>query len=247
MEQVKQDKLAAVIGRDDIRQSIMDVGYNKWKQVQEDRQLWEYTDMLYWVEGEYGQLARFIIQASKYHQQVINGGHLQYYDNDYASNKWNRYGEIDNHLKMITLMETLDLHNTILGKKVHQIMKDFDVSCDKQAYYNEYDLEMLDDRYGKVSDQWLSYLDNYLTTVLSNKVDMDMPKADTSEMKTSIATTVELYFSDLTEAKQNEILAANHITDPAEANWDDDMLPLAIIDFAKDEEESGLLCDSIES
>ncbi len=42
---------------------------------------------------------------------------------------------------------------------------------------------------------------------------------------------VEIYFSDLTPEAQQRVLDAAGITDPKEANWDGDILPLAIISF----------------
>lgn len=43
--------------------------------------------------------------------------------------------------------------------------------------------------------------------------------------------TVEIYFSDLNEKAQKELLEAVGATDPKERNWDCDTLPLAILDF----------------
>lgn len=47
--------------------------------------------------------------------------------------------------------------------------------------------------------------------------------------------TLEIYFSDLTEEAQQRALEAAGITDPKEANWDMDTIPLAIVDFEDDE------------
>ena len=48
---------------------------------------------------------------------------------------------------------------------------------------------------------------------------------------------VEIYFSDLNEAAQKELLKAVGATDPKEMNWDTDVLPLAILDFETAENE----------
>lgn len=42
---------------------------------------------------------------------------------------------------------------------------------------------------------------------------------------------VEIYFSDLTEDAQQRVLAAAGIKDPKEANWDNDIVPLATLSF----------------
>ena len=45
---------------------------------------------------------------------------------------------------------------------------------------------------------------------------------------------VEIYFSDLTEEKQKELLEAAGISDPKEANWDMDIVPIAVVDLERD-------------
>ena len=50
---------------------------------------WSYPMLLSATKSTYGNLAEFAVMISKYHQQVCNGGHLQYWDNGYASKKNN--------------------------------------------------------------------------------------------------------------------------------------------------------------
>lgn len=45
---------------------------------------------------------------------------------------------------------------------------------------------------------------------------------------------VEIYFSDLTAEKQKELLEAAGISDPKEANWDMDIVPIAIVNLEED-------------
>ena len=47
---------------------------------------------------------------------------------------------------------------------------------------------------------------------------------------------VEIYFSDLNEKAQKELLEAVGAADPGEMNWDGDILPLAILDFETETE-----------
>ncbi len=41
----------------------------------------------------------------------------------------------------------------------------------------------------------------------------------------------EIYFSDLNEDAQQRLMEAVGITDPREANWDIDIIPLTIFEF----------------
>lgn len=47
---------------------------------------------------------------------------------------------------------------------------------------------------------------------------------------------VEIYYSDLNENAQKELLEAVGAANPGEMNWDSDILPLAILDFESDTE-----------
>ena len=47
-------------------------------------------------------------------------------------------------------------------------------------------------------------------------------------------TTIEIYFDDLSEAKQKELLEAVEAEKPEDMNWD--MFPVACIDLGDDEE-----------
>lgn len=47
-------------------------------------------------------------------------------------------------------------------------------------------------------------------------------------------TTIEIYFNDLSEEKQKELLKAVGVDTPEEMNWD--AFPVACIDLGEDEE-----------
>ena len=90
--------------------------------------------MLYWVEGGYGSFARAIIQLGKYNQQVENGGHIQYYDNGYASGKTSGYfgdydGDIDNHKRMVMILSEFAYF-----KKIVRFLKRFRIELDDEQY-----------------------------------------------------------------------------------------------------------------
>lgn len=44
---------------------------------------------------------------------------------------------------------------------------------------------------------------------------------------------VEIYFRDLTEEAQKEVLAAAGVQDPSDMNWE--FFPITILDFEEDE------------
>ena len=45
---------------------------------------------------------------------------------------------------------------------------------------------------------------------------------------------VEIYFNDLTKEKQKELLEAAGISDPKEANWDMNIIPIAIVNLEEE-------------
>ena len=50
--------------------------------------------------------------------------------------------------------------------------------------------------------------------------------------------TMEIYFSDLTPDAQARLLEAAGISNPKEANWDSDIVPIATVDFESDDENN---------
>lgn len=50
----------------------------------------------------------------------------------------------------------------------------------------------------------------------------------------------EIYFSDLNEDAQKQLMEQYHITNPSEANWDIDLIPLATLEIPFNENENTL-------
>jgi len=148
-----------------------------------------YDDFLNLVKEKYGTLPCFCVLLGNYNGQVFNGGHLQYYDNGYASSKskgyYNRggnpYNNVDIHEKMIILFEKLKISEHISKKLVYDaysIMKDFNFdSVNFNCYngdngeYSEYDndknedLDKLDQRWYDINEDFIDEFNNYLKSL----------------------------------------------------------------------------------
>lgn len=60
---------------------VTDVGYREYQQ----KRVNNITEMNRWLDMKYGPLAKLAVLIKNYVYQVNNGGHIQYYDNGYAS------------------------------------------------------------------------------------------------------------------------------------------------------------------
>ena len=114
-------------------QAVLDVGYEEWQKPKHED--WNYGQMVAWMGETYGPVAKFLILAGKYNEQVENGGHRQYFDNRYADGGDGRKPdpEIPLHEEMVTLFEELSLHlheNTV-GAEVLSIVKDFKIELNE--------------------------------------------------------------------------------------------------------------------
>lgn len=189
MENCK-DKVLEVIKNDpeflkgDVHQALLNIGYQEW-QKEENKKYWDYTKMVKWVGKNYGEFVKFAVLVGKYNQQVENGGHYQYILNAYTGRE--NYGcpdpEIPLHKELVALMQSFGLDKTEIGKKVYDIMFEFEpeVDCDEYVeeeywddeegeYYVEeeenmdygtveyYGLEELDNRYYEINDEWMEFL-----------------------------------------------------------------------------------------
>jgi hypothetical protein len=128
------------LNEDGYWQTILDLGYGEWNR--EGTEVKSYEEMLEWVAEKYGNFAVFAILAGKYNHQVCNGGHLQYFDNGYASNGggcFNKHSEdIYLHTEMVGFMKDFGLDTaTPLSKKVFEIMNEFKVELDDEMYTEE--------------------------------------------------------------------------------------------------------------
>jgi len=107
----------------EFHQSILDVGYNWWQDNSSDVK--SYDDMIYKMEREFGYKFALLILLGKYNQQVGNGGHIQYFDNGYASVDGGSFGEhkdIELHNQMIEWFKKAGLDDTNTGKNIYDIM-----------------------------------------------------------------------------------------------------------------------------
>jgi hypothetical protein len=118
----------------DYIQTLMDIGFKKWRTSSEDlrhgTQAWTYADMVNWM-GKKDQRLKLLVLVGQYDSQVNNGGHSQYYDNGYASNGKTGYGDVKKdiqlHIEMVELMDSTGLKNRDYScRKAYQIMEKFE-------------------------------------------------------------------------------------------------------------------------
>ena len=128
-------------------QTILDLGYAEW-QNEKNEDVNSYTEMIEWMRNKYGNFAVLAILLGKFNQQVCNGGHMQYYDNGYASRDdigarhsgfGHSHGEqIDLHLEIVELMKEFGLDTkSKLSKSVFDIINRFEVHLDEDVYIDE--------------------------------------------------------------------------------------------------------------
>ena len=120
----------------EFHQAILDAGYAAWQ----SEPKWGYADMLENAETFYGEAAKLFIMLGKYNQQVCNGGHFQYYDNNYASEgKSHRDTDTDIslHKEMINLFKSYRLDVLPLGAEVLKIMEAFHIEKDEEREITE--------------------------------------------------------------------------------------------------------------
>ncbi len=111
----------------DIHQAILDVSYEEWQKNKD----WDYLDMVNWALENGGEVCAAAILTGKYNQQIGNGGHYQYYDNNYASGKGGAFSKHDStdleaHDQMMNFMTDLQWDQTEAGAQAFSIMKDFE-------------------------------------------------------------------------------------------------------------------------
>lgn len=100
-EKVKEELIAT--HSEDAHQAIMNVAYDLYKKhlAEAQNKSWTYSGLCQFTREQLGSLAEFAVLVGKYNQQVENGGHSQYWYND--------YGSIDNHYKDLYLhMDLID-------------------------------------------------------------------------------------------------------------------------------------------
>ena len=165
-------------------QRLLNLGYNEWQKP--EHKSWHYADMVDWVAETYGDIAKFFVLIGKYNQQVCNGGHIQYFDNGYADGDGGCFSDHDEdialHTEMVQLFEQLGLRQTPIGNRVHEVIGRFRIekatedefSCDEDEegcgrddgyragdVLNTEELDQLDDRYYKISEEFCTFMEEY--------------------------------------------------------------------------------------
>lgn len=146
----------------------------------------DYEKFLDIVKEKYGILPYFCILLCNYNRQVCNGGHIQYFENGFASSSNSRgfgrkYNNANIHMKLIMLFKYLKIEQHIpekLGKTVYSIMKDFDLDSikfdcyygdDEQYNENNYNrndyLDKLDKRWYDINEEFIEKFNDYLKTL----------------------------------------------------------------------------------
>ena len=115
----------------DVSDAITDVIYDRWHL---DNNM-NYNAILEWTKNEYGMIPYFSMMFSLYDGQVCNGGHLQYYDNGYASSNSRGFGQtyenIDIHEDFVDTFKKLNLENVLKdGDIVYNIISSFTLDLD---------------------------------------------------------------------------------------------------------------------
>jgi hypothetical protein len=110
----------------DVHQAFVNVVYNKWQKHND----WGYDDMLNYIDDKFGDLLTFSVMLGAYNGQVCNGGHLQYFDNGYASSEsrgaFGTYENVDIHEDFTRLFKKLELDEKLEhGEEALNIIKKF--------------------------------------------------------------------------------------------------------------------------
>lgn len=107
----------------DFHQAIMDIGYCWW---QNDK-VKSREEMIEKMDKDFGYKFALLLLLGGYNYQVCNGGHIQYWDNGYASVGSSGFGgdhkDTELHYKMIEWFKKAGLDNTLFGKKILDIME----------------------------------------------------------------------------------------------------------------------------
>ena len=165
-------------------QRLLNLGYNEWQKP--ERRGWQYADMIDWAAQTYGEVVKFLILIGKYNQQVCNGGHIQYFDNGYADGTGGCFSDHDPditlHKEMVQRFEQLGLRQTPIGAQVHDVISGFRIEtatedefcCDDEEegrsrddgyrdgdVLNTGELDQLDERYFKISDEFCTFMEEY--------------------------------------------------------------------------------------
>jgi len=97
---------------------------------------------------EINNAINLIIMMNNYVYQVGNGGHLQYYENGYASRGSSGFGghhsDIETHLEMMELLKGSDLYNSPMMKTIYGVLEGFADYMKRYAEYGNDDCDACD-------------------------------------------------------------------------------------------------------
>lgn len=151
-----------------LHQAFMDLAYDGWSQGGAEH--WSYQDMLNNARFVYGEIIEMAVMLGNYNYQVENGGHSQYFENGYASEGGG--GCFEDHdtdcplvSRLITLMDRYGIAKTELGKKVRELLCEFQVRtsrCSDPSDPDLIDYDDLDNQYYEFHTQWMAELESYL-------------------------------------------------------------------------------------
>lgn len=110
----------------EVHQAIMNIIHDNWSNNK------GYSEIVEWTENNLGLLPTFALMLGKYNYQVGNGGHLQYFDNGYASSTslgfGHDYKDIDLHEDFVHLFKELDIINKLKsGQKAYNVISKFEL------------------------------------------------------------------------------------------------------------------------
>lgn len=114
-----------------VHQAILNIAYDRWQKTPG----WDYSDMVNWMADEFGGIAKFAVLIGKFNQQVLNGGHSQYFGNGYCGqivDEHNRRNASNDpscplHHEMAELMRLSCFSQTPIGSKAYEIIRRFRV------------------------------------------------------------------------------------------------------------------------
>jgi hypothetical protein len=116
----------------DVFQGILNIIYEEWQ-----KNNISYDRIIDWVYDTYGKLPKFAMYLGNYNYQVGNGGHMQYFDNGYASSNSRGFGHtydnIDLHDDFEEIFKELKMDEILKnGKKALQIIHSFVLDFDDE-------------------------------------------------------------------------------------------------------------------
>lgn len=152
----------------EVWQAILNIGYNMWQSNDQDL---SYSDMINWTRIEFGEFAAFCILVGKYHQQVTNGGHIQYWDNCYHGTD---HEDFSLHERLLEGFGTFGFVDTKLGKKTHEVASRFEIIQTGDLYYGDGDPYLkdnsVDDDYYKFCFKWEESFDKTVKDAIDAQI-----------------------------------------------------------------------------